>query len=41
MTTEASICVEEFSDYAQMGRFMLRDEGQTIGIGLITKIKDE
>jgi peptide chain release factor subunit 3 len=41
MTTEASICVEEFSEYAQLGRFMLRDEGQTIGIGLITKIKED
>lgn len=41
MTTESPVCVETFADYAQLGRFMLRDEGQTIGIGLITKIKEE
>ncbi|KAG8532900.1 translation termination factor GTPase eRF3 [Bacidia gigantensis] len=32
------ICVERYEDYAQMGRFTLRDQGQTIAIGKITKL---
>jgi len=27
------ICVEKFTDYPQIGRFTLRDEGKTIGFG--------
>lgn len=33
-----SVCVERFEDYNQMGRFTLRDQGQTIAIGMITKL---
>ena len=33
-----SVCVERFEDYAQMGRFTLRDQGQTIAIGKVTKL---
>lgn len=33
-----AVCVERFEDYAQMGRFTLRDQGQTIAIGKITKL---
>ncbi|KAA6413256.1 MAG: putative translation release factor erf3 [Lasallia pustulata] len=33
-----SICVERFEDYAQLGRFTLRDQGQTIAIGKVTKL---
>ncbi|KAI0774116.1 eukaryotic polypeptide chain release factor 3 [Fomes fomentarius] len=36
-TTEL-VCVERFSDYPQLGRFTLRDEGKTIAIGKITKL---
>ncbi|KAH6605883.1 eukaryotic peptide chain release factor gtp-binding subunit [Trichoderma cornu-damae] len=32
------VCVERFEDYPQMGRFTLRDQGQTIAIGKITKL---
>jgi len=32
------ICVERFEDYPQLGRFTLRDQGQSIAIGKITKI---
>jgi len=32
------ICVERFKDYPQLGRFTLRDQGQTIAIGKITKL---
>ncbi|KAF6227921.1 hypothetical protein HO133_007649 [Letharia lupina] len=32
------VCVEKYEDYAQMGRFTLRDQGQTIAIGKITKL---
>ena len=37
---EQSICVETFDVCAQLGRFTLRDEGKTIGIGKILKIID-
>ncbi|KAF2431747.1 hypothetical protein EJ08DRAFT_687253 [Tothia fuscella] len=33
-----NICVERFEDYPQLGRFTLRDQGQTIAIGKITKL---
>ncbi|KAL1964748.1 hypothetical protein VTN77DRAFT_6615 [Rasamsonia byssochlamydoides] len=33
-----AICVERFEDYNQLGRFTLRDQGQTIAIGMITKL---
>ncbi|KAH8601182.1 P-loop containing nucleoside triphosphate hydrolase protein [Bisporella sp. PMI_857] len=33
-----SVCVEKFEDYPQLGRFTLRDQGQTIAIGKITKL---
>ncbi|KAF4345963.1 SUP35-eukaryotic peptide chain release factor GTP-binding subunit [Fusarium beomiforme] len=33
-----AVCVEKFEDYPQMGRFTLRDQGQTIAIGKITKL---
>ena len=33
-----SVCVERFEDYPQLGRFTLRDQGQTIAIGKITKL---
>jgi len=33
------ICVERYKDFAQMGRFMIRDQGNTIGIGIINELK--
>ncbi|KAF6762643.1 eukaryotic polypeptide chain release factor 3 [Ephemerocybe angulata] len=36
--TTAPVCVEKFTDYPQLGRFTLRDEGKTIAIGKITKL---
>ncbi|KAK4130959.1 hypothetical protein BT67DRAFT_445108 [Trichocladium antarcticum] len=36
-----SVCVERFEDYPQMGRFTLRDQGQTIAIGKITRLIHE
>ncbi|KAJ3561227.1 hypothetical protein NP233_g10321 [Leucocoprinus birnbaumii] len=36
--TTAPICIEKFSDYPQLGRFTLRDEGRTIAIGKVTKL---
>lgn len=36
-----SVCVEKFEDYPQLGRFTLRDQGQTIAIGKITKLITE
>ena len=32
------VCVEKFTDYPQLGRFTLRDQGQTIAVGKITKL---
>lgn len=36
--TTGNICVERFEDHPQLGRFTLRDQGQTIAIGKITKL---
>ncbi|KAK5131223.1 hypothetical protein LTR08_001192 [Meristemomyces frigidus] len=36
-----SVCVERFEDYPQLGRFTLRDQGQTIAIGKITRLVTE
>lgn len=33
-----TICVEKFSDYPQLGRFTLRDEGKTVAIGKVVKL---
>eukprot|EP00762_Andalucia_godoyi_P001620 ANDGO_00266.mRNA.1 Eukaryotic peptide chain release factor GTP-binding subunit len=33
-----SICMESFQTLDKLGRFMLRDEGKTIGIGVVTKL---
>eukprot|EP00285_Hemiselmis_virescens_P016658 CAMPEP_0173400684 /NCGR_PEP_ID=MMETSP1356-20130122/48633_1 /TAXON_ID=77927 ORGANISM="Hemiselmis virescens, Strain PCC157" /NCGR_SAMPLE_ID=MMETSP1356 /ASSEMBLY_ACC=CAM_ASM_000847 /LENGTH=566 /DNA_ID=CAMNT_0014360657 /DNA_START=95 /DNA_END=1795 /DNA_ORIENTATION=+ len=33
------ICIEKYKDFAQMGRFMIRDQGSTIGIGIINELK--
>ncbi|KAK4704284.1 peptide chain release factor subunit 3, partial [Phenoliferia sp. Uapishka_3] len=38
LETAAPVCVERFADHPQLGRFTLRDEGKTIGIGKITKL---
>ena len=38
IAVEQGICVEEFQRIPQLGRFTLRDEGQTIAIGKITKL---
>ncbi|RAL16256.1 translation termination factor GTPase eRF3 [Aspergillus homomorphus CBS 101889] len=37
-STAGQVCVEPFSYSEQMGRFTLRDQGQTIAIGMITKL---
>ncbi|PYH91951.1 hypothetical protein BO71DRAFT_331023 [Aspergillus ellipticus CBS 707.79] len=37
-STAGAVCVERFEDYNQMGRFTLRDSGQTVAIGMITKL---
>lgn len=39
--TLAPICVERFTDYPQLGRFTLRDEGRTIAIGKITRLVEK
>jgi len=37
--TEYSCCLEKFKDVPQLGRFTLRDEGKTIAIGKVERIK--
>lgn len=36
--SEDVICMERFKDHPQLGRFTLRDEGKTIGIGKVLKL---
>ncbi|CAG8771044.1 10046_t:CDS:2, partial [Acaulospora colombiana] len=38
--TSASICLETYKDYPQLGRFTLRDEGKTIAVGKVLKLID-
>jgi len=33
--TAQPVCVEKFTEYPQLGRFTLRDEGRTIAIGKV------
>lgn len=40
LETPSPVCVEEFAKTPQLGRFTLRDQGQTIAIGKVTKILD-
>lgn len=38
LETTQPVCLERFSDFAQLGRFTLRDSGVTIAIGKVTKL---
>ncbi|QRV76157.1 Elongation factor Tu GTP binding domain [Ceratobasidium sp. AG-Ba] len=38
--TTAPICVEPFKAYPQLGRFTLRDEGKTVAIGKVVKLRE-
>ena len=38
VTSGSGICVERFEDNPQLGQFTLRDQGQTIAVGKITKL---
>ena len=33
-----AVCLEKYSDYKQLGRFMLRRGGETIAAGIVTDI---
>ncbi|CAA0841938.1 Translation elongation factor EF1A/initiation factor IF2gamma family protein [Striga hermonthica] len=33
-----TICIEKFSDFAQLGRFTLRTEGRTVAVGIVTDL---
>ncbi|KDN46648.1 hypothetical protein K437DRAFT_235143 [Tilletiaria anomala UBC 951] len=37
--TTAPVCLEKFSEHPQLGRFTLRDEGRTVAIGRVTKLR--
>ena len=38
LQSSGPICIENFKDFPQMGRFTLRDEGKTVAIGKILRI---
>lgn len=40
MRTAQSVCIEPFVVFPQLGRFMIRDEGKTIAVGTVLKIKE-
>lgn len=40
IAVEHNICMETFKDFDQFGRFMLRDEGQTIGMGMVKALRN-
>mmetsp|Transcript_41978 Transcript_41978/g.68087 ORF Transcript_41978/g.68087 Transcript_41978/m.68087 type:complete len:99 (-) Transcript_41978:20-316(-) len=40
-SVQQPICVEVYKEFPQLGRFMLRDEGKTVGVGVITKLYKE
>jgi peptide chain release factor subunit 3 len=31
-------CVETYKDFPQLGRFVLREDGATVGIGVVTSL---
>eukprot|EP00753_Platysulcus_tardus_P012693 PLAT3518.1.p1 GENE.PLAT3518.1~~PLAT3518.1.p1 ORF type:complete len:812 (-),score=367.56 PLAT3518.1:191-2584(-) len=39
ITPARSLCVELYSSCRSLGRFTLRDEGKTVAVGIITKLK--
>ena len=39
VVTGNRICLEQFSDYRQLGRFLLRERGKTVAAGIVLKIK--
>eukprot|EP00297_Palpitomonas_bilix_P004753 CAMPEP_0113892318 /NCGR_PEP_ID=MMETSP0780_2-20120614/15339_1 /TAXON_ID=652834 /ORGANISM="Palpitomonas bilix" /LENGTH=657 /DNA_ID=CAMNT_0000882221 /DNA_START=110 /DNA_END=2083 /DNA_ORIENTATION=+ /assembly_acc=CAM_ASM_000599 len=38
MRVEQPICLECYKDFQQLGRFMIRDEGRTVGVGIVTQL---
>ena len=40
VVVNSSICLETFEDYPAMGRVLLRDNGVTVAMGTVTKIKE-
>lgn len=39
LTTTQPICVEPYDVFPQLGRFTIRDEGKTIAVGTVAKVK--
>lgn len=37
--TDQAVCLERFKDYPQLGRFTLRDQGKTIAVGKVEKVR--
>lgn len=41
VTANRPMCLEMYSDCRALGRIVLRDGGQTLAVGIVTKIVDE
>ncbi|KAI8799439.1 P-loop containing nucleoside triphosphate hydrolase protein [Cladochytrium replicatum] len=40
LDTSQAVCLEPFKEFEQLGRFTLRDEGKTVAIGKVLKLKE-
>eukprot|EP00026_Physarum_polycephalum_P006944 Phypoly_transcript_06997.p1 GENE.Phypoly_transcript_06997~~Phypoly_transcript_06997.p1 ORF type:complete len:433 (+),score=39.63 Phypoly_transcript_06997:90-1388(+) len=40
LVTQKPICVEEFSEFPSLGRFVLRDLQRVIGVGIVCSVRD-
>lgn len=41
VTLHRPICLEMYSNFAQLGRFMIRDAGKTIAAGIVTELSEQ
>lgn len=40
ISTSMPICIEPYTVFPQLGRFMIRDEGKTVAVGTVSKVRD-
>ena len=41
MVPTKPLCVESFADYPPLGRFVIRDMGRTVAVGIIKSVTKE
>jgi translation elongation factor EF-1alpha len=39
ITPQKEVCVEKFSEFQSLGRIAIRDNKNTIGIGIVTEVQ--